>query len=55
MFSRKGIKEDQVMFLLASCQLKISLEVVIQLEEDLKASLESLWGHIVFILRALFW
>ncbi len=46
MVSRKGVKADQVMFLFTDCQLKISLEVIIQLEENLKANLESLWGHI---------
>ncbi len=46
MFSRKGIEEDQVMFLLVHCQLIISLEIIIQLEENLVAFFENLQGQI---------
>ncbi len=47
MVSRKGSKENQVMFFFTNCQFIISLEVIIHLEANLKASLESLQGHIV--------
>ncbi len=50
MVSREGVKENQVMFLFAYCQLIISLEVLVQLEENLEACLESLQGHIVWLL-----
>ncbi len=52
MFSRKGVKENQVTFPFAYSQFKISLEVIIQLEEDLEACLESLRGHIVWLLQS---
>ncbi len=51
MVSRKGIKENQVMFLFPICQFITSLEVVIKLEEDLKMSFESLQGHIIWFLQ----
>ncbi len=52
MFSRKGIEEIQVTFLLGNFQFKIGLEIVIQLGEDLEANVESLWGHIVWLLKS---
>ncbi len=51
MVSRKGVKESQMTFLITDCQFIVSLEVIIQLEEDLKVSLEGLWGHIVWLLQ----
>ncbi len=50
MISRKGVKENQVTFPFAYSQFKISLEVIVQLEENLEARLKSLWGHIVWLL-----
>ncbi len=54
MFSRKGVEEDQVTFLLANHQFIISLEIIIQLEEDFKASNASLWGHILWYFESPF-
>ncbi len=47
MFIGKGVKEDQVTFLLANGEFIISLEVVVQFEEDLEARSEGLWNHVV--------
>ncbi len=52
MVSRKGIKEDQAAFLITNHQFIVSLEVIIQLEEDLEAILESLRGHIVQLFQS---
>ncbi len=51
MFSREGIEEKESFLLFPNCQLIFSLEVFIQLEEDLKASLKSLQAHIVCLLH----
>ncbi len=47
MFSRDGIGEKDSPFLFPNDWLIISLEVILQLYEDLKASLYSLWGYII--------
>jgi len=47
MVSRESVKENQVTFPFAYSQLIVSLEVIVQLEDNLEARLESLWGHIV--------
>ncbi len=46
---RKGVKENQVALLFTNGQFMVSLEVVIQLEEE--ASFESLQGHFVWLLQ----
>ncbi len=50
MVSGKGVKENQVTFPFAYSQFKISLEVIVQLEENLEARLENIRGHIVRLL-----
>ncbi len=41
MVSRESVKENQVTFLFAYSQLIVSLEVIVQLEENLEASLKA--------------
>ncbi len=51
MFRSEGIEEEEVFLLFCNCKFKISLEVIIQLEENLESCLESLKSQIVQLVQ----
>ncbi len=51
MFCRECIEEKEGLLLLPNCEFIISLEVTLELEEEIKASFASLLGHIIWLLH----
>ncbi len=50
MVNREGIEAKKSFLFFSNYQLIIILEVIVQLEENLKARLERLWGHTIQLL-----